>query len=77
MTEDKKIIELRPEQRILKEAELEARRCQHKYLFQQIAVAVVTGASAEDLEFFDKTILDQCDNIAEMILDRTEEIGKR
>jgi hypothetical protein len=77
MTDDKKVVELRPELAILKEAQLELRRSQHKHMFQELVVSAIRNASIEYLKYFDSHILDHYDRLAEMILDKTEEIGKR
>ena len=73
MTDENKIIGLRPEQLVFKEA----RRCQHKYLFQQLVVAVATGMGEAMMSLDTEYALDFCDDLAARILDRTEEIGKR
>lgn len=77
MTDDKKVVELRPELAILKEAQLELRRSQHKHMFQELVVSAIRNSSIDQLKCFDNHTLDQYDKLAEMILDRTEEIGKR
>lgn len=77
MSDETKVIELRPEQKVLREAELEHRRCQHSYLFQQIAVAMVTGLgnSLNDLEI--NRVLQAAEVMAECVLDITEVIRKK
>lgn len=77
MSDETKVIELRPEQRVLKEAELEHRRCQHSYLFQQLVVAVCTGMGKSVIYLHTEYALDFCDDLAGKMLDRTEEIRKR
>ena len=77
MSDETKVIELRPEQKAYREAELEHRRCQHSYLFQQLVVAVCTGMGESALSLDTDYALDFCDDLAGEMLDRTEEIRKR
>lgn len=77
MSDETKVIELRPEQKVLREAELGHRRCQHSYLFQQLVVAVCTGMGESALSLDTDYALDFCDDLAAKILDRTDEIRKR
>jgi hypothetical protein len=79
MTDDKKVVELRPELATLKQAADEHRRYHHKCLFQQMAAEACVALAVKGKQTMGEVllVLESCDKMAELILIRTEEIGKR